>query len=47
MGRLFYQFLGYFVNGEPQGNGTYTWPNGDKFEGEFRKPSANTYKNIR
>ena len=33
--------LGYFVNGEPHGHGTFTWPNGDKFEGEFRKAHSN------
>lgn len=34
-------YVGSFVNGWPEGKGTYTWEKGGRLEGMFRKGKAN------
>ena len=34
-------YVGTFVNGWPEGKGTYTWENGARLEGSFKKGKAN------
>ena len=34
-------YIGDFVNGWPEGKGTYTWENGARLEGTFKKGVAN------
>jgi hypothetical protein len=34
-------YVGDFVNGWPEGKGTYTWENGARLEGTFKKGRAN------
>jgi hypothetical protein len=34
-------YVGEFVNGWPEGKGTYTWENGARLEGTFKKGVAN------
>lgn len=28
-------FLGFYVNGKPEGSGTYLWSNGEVYDGEW------------
>ena len=33
-------YVGYFVQGKPDGKGTYTWENGARLEGSFKNGKA-------
>jgi hypothetical protein len=34
------RYVGYFVQGKPDGKGTYTWANGARLEGNFKNGKA-------
>ena len=39
--KLAYSAVGNYLEGKSNGKATYTWPNGDKHEGEFKDGKAN------